>query len=104
MSASLRGASSRIRSYGSFAMESSVARTRESERSWASAVKAIHFPSGDTATSECEYAVLVSDVRLVSPFLWIKICVGRLPAAPPRPPRPPPGTPLETMKPAPFAL
>ena len=60
MSVSLRSASSRLALYGSLPSESRSARTAESERSRASAVKAIHCPSGETVTSGCEKASLLS--------------------------------------------
>ena len=59
ISVSLRGSSSRLRSGGSLAIESRSAVTTESERSLASAMNAIHLPSGDTTTSRCEYFVFV---------------------------------------------
>ena len=54
MSRSLRGASSRSALYDILASESAACCTTESGRSCASAVKAIHLPSGDTVASRCE--------------------------------------------------
>ena len=54
MSVSFRSTSSRVASYGSSATESAIACTTESGRSAASAVNAIHFPSGETTASRCE--------------------------------------------------
>src|SRR5690606_32418923 len=94
MSESLRGASSRAASYGSFAIESRSAWTTESGRRSRSATKAIHRPSGETTAFRCEYAVFVIMTFVVSPTIWIQSCAGRYSRASLR----------LGMKPRPFAL
>ena len=78
MSRSLRGASSRSASYGSLASESASCCTTESGRSCASAVKAIHLPSGDTVASRCEYRPDVSCTRVAPSNFCVNTCCGRM--------------------------